>query len=94
MRLSRRAFAGLVAAALLSAACMSSPPPPETVIYLVRHAEKQTGDDPSLTVEGQARAEELAQTLQQAGITAGENVIIQARGSATGGGPWPACRTI
>tara|TARA_R110000787_G_scaffold14348_3_gene44263 strand:- start:10817 stop:11335 length:519 start_codon:yes stop_codon:yes gene_type:complete len=68
MRLSRRAFAGLVAAALLSAACMSSPPPPETVIYLVRHAEKQTGDDPSLTVEGQARAEELAQTLQQAGI--------------------------
>ncbi|KCZ60059.1 hypothetical protein HY30_12510 [Hyphomonas chukchiensis] len=69
MRVSRRAFAGLTVAALVSAACMSSPPPPETVIYLVRHAEKQTGDDPSLTEEGRARAEDLALTLQQAGIT-------------------------
>lgn len=69
MRFSRRAFAGLTVAALVSAACMSSPPPPETVIYLVRHAEKQTGDDPSLTDEGRTRAEELALTLQQAGIT-------------------------
>ncbi len=69
MRVSRRAFAGLTVAALVSAACMSSPPPPETVIYLVRHAEKQTGDDPSLTEEGRARAEDLALTLQQAVIT-------------------------
>ncbi|MEH6488783.1 phosphoglycerate mutase family protein [Hyphomonas oceanitis] len=69
MRVSRRAFAGLMAAAVLSAACMSSPPPPETVIYLVRHAEKQVGDDPSLTAEGLARAEELALTLKHAGIT-------------------------
>ena len=69
MRLSRRAFAGLTVAALVSAACMSSPPPPETLIYLVRHAEKQTGDDPSLTAEGLARAEELALTLKHAGIT-------------------------
>ena len=69
MRITRRAFAGLMVAALLSAACISSPPAPETVIYLVRHAEKQTGDDPALTDEGQARAEELALTLKNAGIT-------------------------
>ncbi|MEH6694335.1 MAG: phosphoglycerate mutase family protein [Hyphomonas sp.] len=67
MTLSRRAFVGLSVAAMALAACLS--PPPETVIYLVRHAEKQAGDDPSLTPEGLARAEELALTLKQAGIT-------------------------
>jgi len=69
MTLSRRAFVGLSVAAMALAACLSPPPPPETVIYLVRHAEKQAGDDPSLTTEGLARAEDLALTLKQAGIT-------------------------
>ena len=38
-------------------------------VYLVRHAEKQKGDDPSLTKAGQARAEALADMLADSGIT-------------------------
>lgn len=39
--------------------------------FLVRHAEKAlTGDDPSLTAEGQARAEELARLLEEVPIDA------------------------
>lgn len=38
-------------------------------IYLVRHAEKQTGDDPSLTEAGKARAETLAELLSDKGLT-------------------------
>ena len=37
--------------------------------YLVRHAEKQTGTNPSLTQAGQARAERLAKILSDAGLT-------------------------
>ena len=40
----------------------------QTVIYLVRHAEKQTGDDPSLTAAGRERAELLADRRSDAGI--------------------------
>ncbi len=42
-----------------------------TTVYLVRHAEKGKDDprDPSLTEEGQARAEELARVLGSAGVT-------------------------
>ena len=51
-------------------ACASGPPaPPETTIYLVRHAEKQAGDDPDLTVVGRARADILSRELQDAGLT-------------------------
>ena len=39
-----------------------------TVFFLVRHAEKQTGSDPSLTPEGQARAEALREALRDAGV--------------------------
>lgn len=39
-----------------------------TTVYLVRHAEKGDGDDPSLTEEGQARAKALATRLKDAGI--------------------------
>jgi phosphohistidine phosphatase SixA len=39
-----------------------------SVIYLVRHAEKQTGRDPDLSVEGIARAKELARVLQNESI--------------------------
>ncbi|MFN3212956.1 MAG: SixA phosphatase family protein [Henriciella sp.] len=38
-------------------------------IYLVRHAEKQSGDDPALTEAGQARAERLAEILAGKGLT-------------------------
>lgn len=40
------------------------------MIYLVRHAEKETGDNPPLTVVGRARADILAQELTDAGLTA------------------------
>lgn len=45
----------------------------DSVVYLVRHAEKVTGDaagrDPALTVDGQARAETLANLLADKSIT-------------------------
>lgn len=67
MSLSRRSLIGFTAALLTLAAC-SAPPPPEHTIYLVRHAEKQAGDDPSLTPAGAMRANVLAETLGDAGI--------------------------
>lgn len=69
MILTRR---GAIAAFSLFAlsACASAPVPPETTIFLVRHAEKETGEDPALTLVGQARAEILAQELEGAGLTA------------------------
>ena len=42
-----------------------------TMVVLVRHAERVAeGQDPELSAQGQARAERLAEMLQQAGITA------------------------
>lgn len=64
---SRRSLFGFVAALLILAAC-SAHPPHEYTIYLVRHAEKQAGDDPSLTPDGAARAALLAETLRDSGI--------------------------
>lgn len=68
MSLTRR---GTIAALsfLALGACASSSAPPETTIYLVRHAEKQTGPDPDLTVVGRARADILSRELQNAGLT-------------------------
>jgi len=43
-----------------SADCLD---PAGTTFYLVRHAEKESGADPVLTTEGQARAEALRQVL-------------------------------
>ena len=59
-------------------ACSVDSPAPEAVeapavtaheIFLVRHAEKLTGDDPSLTPDGTARAETLAEILADKGLT-------------------------
>ncbi|WP_306252885.1 histidine phosphatase family protein [Parvularcula sp. IMCC14364] len=71
--MTRRLF--FIGAVLALAACTSTKVPTAdggdtlTVIYLVRHAEKQTGTDPSLTVAGQERAALLARELSDAGLT-------------------------
>jgi phosphohistidine phosphatase SixA len=42
---------------------------PETTIFLFRHAEKADSKNPPLTDWGQKRANDLANTLREAGIT-------------------------
>lgn len=61
---------------VLTACGASDAPGPDQIdsittheFYLVRHAEKQTGDDPLLTPEGEARAATLAQILADKGLT-------------------------
>lgn len=39
-------------------------------VFLVRHAEKEAGDDPALTAEGMARAEALAALLDRVPVDA------------------------
>ncbi len=41
----------------------------QTTIYLTRHAEKQAGDNPALTVIGAFRAQNIAKQLASVGIT-------------------------
>lgn len=41
-----------------------------TRLFLVRHAEKEPGDDPALTPAGEARADALAERLAAEGVTA------------------------
>lgn len=48
-------------------ACASEPEP-GTIVALVRHAEKQAGDDPELSLRGRQRALTLARMLESAGI--------------------------
>lgn len=70
----------LLAGALFAASCSpteAAPHDSETgaatqpiTLYLVRHAEKQDGDDPDLTEAGVARADALADRLEDAGIEA------------------------
>lgn len=75
MAILKFVFAGFTALAL--AACQTAPIADGGTAYLVRHAEKVTGDaamqiedprDPPLTSAGQARAEALADRLADAGI--------------------------
>jgi 2,3-bisphosphoglycerate-dependent phosphoglycerate mutase len=66
--LSRRSLLAFAAASFALAACTTAAPQPDQTIYLVRHAEKQTGDDPSLTPDGAARADLLVKILSAAGI--------------------------
>lgn len=74
MRFVRTIFApvlSLVVSALWLLACApaaTAKTQPEMQVFLVRHAEKTTGDDPALTAEGQARAQQLAQILRNAEI--------------------------
>jgi 2,3-bisphosphoglycerate-dependent phosphoglycerate mutase len=41
-----------------------------TTVFLVRHAEKDFGDDPDLTPEGQERAERLCEMLKNTNLAA------------------------
>ncbi|MEO0557046.1 MAG: phosphoglycerate mutase family protein [Bacteroidota bacterium] len=61
----------LLIALLALAACAPTAPLPDaspTIFFLVRHAEKQSGSDPGLTAQGQARANALADVLVHAGV--------------------------
>ena len=55
-------------ALVLSLSACAPAPDSGTKVYLVRHAEKGTGEDPGLTEAGQARAEALARRLVGAGV--------------------------
>lgn len=78
--LIRRGFLALFAASLLSA-CLAAAnlvaetdgplaePVPVIRLFLVRHAEKETGPDPALTPAGEARAAALAERLAAEGVT-------------------------
>jgi len=57
-------------ALLLSCVLLVSSAVAQSTIFLVRHAEKASGDDPDLTDAGRTRAESLATVLKDAGITA------------------------
>lgn len=56
----------LAAACLLAPGCASR----DRYVYLTRHAEKEAGRDPSLSADGKARAEALAERLAGSGIEA------------------------
>lgn len=78
--LIRRGFLAVFAAGCL-AACLTpakplaegvaplAEPVPVTRLFLVRHAEKETGPDPVLTLAGEARADALAERLAEEGVT-------------------------
>lgn len=71
----RQSLAALLTGLTLAACTPSAPETaaaPEAdsqTIFLVRHAEKQAGDNPSLTPDGVRRAEVLATLLSDKGIT-------------------------
>jgi broad specificity phosphatase PhoE len=57
----------LLALAMLASAAACAHP---SIVYLVRHAEKNAGEDPQLTAIGQARAATLATILGRASVGA------------------------
>ena len=58
------------AAGLLAAAPAPASAAAPTVVLLVRHAEKATGDNPVLTPAGEQRAQALVHVLKDAGLKA------------------------
>lgn len=71
--IARRYFLALASAVLISACAgmpsnMNTNDTSLTTVYLVRHAEKQKGEDPSLTNAGHLRADALASELSGAGL--------------------------
>lgn len=73
--LSRRLVLFALSAVWLAAGCAVTPEPlleesaVTTRVYLVRHAEKLAGTDPSLTEAGEARAAELVRVLEDVEFT-------------------------
>jgi broad specificity phosphatase PhoE len=63
----RRMLCAAMAAITLLPGLASAEP---SAIYLVRHGEKVAGQDPELSPQGQARANNIAAILHRAGITA------------------------
>ncbi|MAK63078.1 MAG: histidine phosphatase family protein [Ponticaulis sp.] len=63
---------GLIFASFCLMACSLAGSAPanaaNATLYLVRHAEKETGPDPMLTAEGEARAERLAGLMEKANV--------------------------
>ncbi len=55
---------------LLVALAVAAAPAAGTTFVLVRHAEKESGDNPGLTEEGRARAAALDRVLADAGVVA------------------------
>jgi phosphohistidine phosphatase SixA len=81
MRISRESFAATLLGLLLAVSfhrCAAGPNLSESAqlssarhVFLVRHTEREwEGEDPPLTAAGQARAQALAATLRDSGITA------------------------
>jgi broad specificity phosphatase PhoE len=61
----------LCSLSLLVQGCVQHTTPPMTSVIVVRHAEKQsTGEDPGLTLEGEARSSRLLDLLLEADVTA------------------------
>lgn len=66
----------LVLPLLLAAGCASAPgaapasTPRPTVVLLVRHGEKEKGEDPVLSQAGSARAQALVHSVGSAGVSA------------------------
>ena len=56
--------------ALCLFACSAGKDEPDYTLYLVRHAEKQEGDDPELTIAGHTRAARLAGWLESHPVAA------------------------
>ena len=65
-----RILAALLAAGALPGCGTQAAVNAATTLIVVRHAEREPGDDPPLNAEGLKRAEALARTLEQAGVTA------------------------
>ena len=72
IRRARSRYAVWTVGVLLLAAtgCGQAAGTAPTTVLLVRHAEKDSGDDPALTAAGAARAEELARVAADAGLDA------------------------
>lgn len=75
LRRTLRCLTALLLSAIISALAWAAPPAADaanatTTVYLVRHAEKADGDDPTLSMPGQTRAITLAHVLADAGLAA------------------------
>ena len=60
----------ILTSSLLLLALGSAPATAQEAVFIIRHAEKDTGTDPALTAEGRARAERWAAMFADAGIDA------------------------